>query len=360
MHHKTVWRQVCSHVRLRIALLGLLLTLIAESGVNAQVYPNCVAGQSCSREFVFPWIPVGNQFTARVTFLDNLPNDQSGTTPAVAWWLTWHNLTPDGVVQWQSSVSVSENGGTASTEQIVFLAQQCTTNGCTDTLDLLAPVCAYQDPTSTNCPSGGPPPPEMDLAVEGMAQVDASPNDQYGNPVPNGLLSLTPPSVHVMYWNGATNTVSWDDTYPAVWIDQAYPSWHAPVVVGGGGQPGWFKDCAFAVVNMDPTGAGTTITVSLQDVAGNVIDQETIPIMSQQYQNTAYECSAFFPNEANLPKDKGTNANLVFRASQPIIPFVNQVLGGGGLGGNIASVTVFQDVTQVGPIQPLPQPPPAQ
>ena len=116
MHHKTVWRQVCSHVRLRIALLGLLLTLIAESGVNAQVYPNCVAGQSCSREFVFPWIPVGNQFTARVTFLDNLPNDQSGTTPAVAWWLTWHNLTPDGVVQWQSSVSVSENGGTASPE----------------------------------------------------------------------------------------------------------------------------------------------------------------------------------------------------------------------------------------------------
>jgi hypothetical protein len=200
----------------------------------------------------------------------------------------------------------------------------------------------------------------MDIAGEGMAQVVASPNDQYGNPVPNGLLSLTPPSVHVMYWNGLTNTVSWDDTYPAVWLDQAYPSWHAPVVVGGGAQQGWFKDCAFAVVNMGPTGAGTTITVSLEDVAGNVIDQETIPSMSQQYQNTAYECSAFFPQEANLPQDKGTNANLVFRASQPIIPFVNQVLGGGGLGGNIASVTVFQDVTQVGPIQPLPQPPPAQ
>ena len=132
------------------------------------------------------------------------------------------------------------------------------------------------------------------------------------------------------------------------------------VVVGGGAQQGWFKDCAFAVVNMGPTGAGTTITVSLEDVAGNVIDQETIPSMSQQYQNTAYECSAFFPQEANLPQDKGTNANLVFRASQPIIPFVNQVLGGGGLGGNIASVTVFQDVTQVGPILPLPQPPPAQ
>jgi hypothetical protein len=35
-------------------------------------------------------------------------------------------------------------------------------------------------------------------------------------------------------------------------------------------------------------------------------------------------------------------------------------MGGGGLGGNIASVTVFQDVSQVGATQPLPQPPPAQ
>jgi hypothetical protein len=35
-------------------------------------------------------------------------------------------------------------------------------------------------------------------------------------------------------------------------------------------------------------------------------------------------------------------------------------LFGGGLGGNIASVTVFQDVTQVGATLPLPQPPPAQ
>ena len=35
-------------------------------------------------------------------------------------------------------------------------------------------------------------------------------------------------------------------------------------------------------------------------------------------------------------------------------------LFGGGLGGNIASVTVFQDVSQVGATSPLPQPPPAQ
>jgi len=69
VHHKTVWRRVCSHVRLRLALLGLLLALIAASGVKRTGFTlTAWPGKVGSREFVFPWIPVGGQFTARVTF----------------------------------------------------------------------------------------------------------------------------------------------------------------------------------------------------------------------------------------------------------------------------------------------------
>ncbi|MGD0578481.1 MAG: CotH kinase family protein [Bryobacteraceae bacterium] len=294
-------------------------------------YLNCAAGHSCGRMFFFPWVPVGNGLTAHMEFLNNQSNDATGTTPTVQWGTTWYNLGPEGNMQWQAPVNTSVSGMPAAPSGTATLAQ-CAYNGCAGTLDLLAPVCAYGN-ASVMCPPGSVQPAEMDLAVAGWATASD----------PDGLAVLAPPTLHTMY-SGGDGTLLWDYTTTATWLDQTYPNWYAPVVVGGG------ADCSFAVVNMEPTNqTGTTVTVTLSDTAtGKAIDQGTIPPMFQQYQNAGFGCWAFFPKILQLPSAKGTNARLSFRASGAIIPLVTQIFGGtgplgGGQNGSVSSQAVFLD-----------------
>ena len=294
MKYKHVCRQVDSQVRQRIALLGLFLALIVAPITNAQQppsianydFPNCKLGYSCDREYLFSSVEVGSGFTAHLTFFDNLPDGLR-----VVWTITWADVAGDGSFQYQPFVNVKINNGLILLDEFTEMGP-CTENGCQYTMDIVDPVCDYNQVGKT-CPI---PPAKMNLVVVGWAGVDYDHNHP---DAPTQIASLKPPTLQVLY-NGADA----GNPLPAIWLDQVQPdeSWVSTVTFGGTA-----NDCTLAVVNLSlPPRVGPTAIATLTKADLSVIAEVAVPVnLTQQFQLNTFKCSDLFPQTVGVPETTG-------------------------------------------------------
>ena len=279
----------------KVFLFWVFLTLIiAPKTVNAQgylilnpadyTYPQWVQGDSSGRAFVFPWAPVAaGSITQHLVFLDNLPNDSTGTTTIVQWNIAWYNMYQSQVV-FESPLTVSLNGYPALAAGMVDVGQ-CSTNGCHGALDLLATVC--DGGIGSTCTV---PPPKTGLVLIGFAATkDGS---QVGK--------LAPPTIQMYDKNG--DPVG--DPLKAIWLDQVQQNgaWVSTVTFGRTG-----NDCTLAVVNLSPTQTVRPIaTATLTGEGLSFIGTTVLPLnLYDQFQMATFQCSQLFPQIAGMPATSG-------------------------------------------------------